>query len=252
MQTKQEVEQQLAAWEAQLPAGYAVTPENVNLLLEDIRTNEGGIFTVATLNRATTRVTKNPSWSWAPPEKTAEEIEFERLSALNPAAARWFQNQNILVKETRGLAALIAELQGRQVSNETIFQAIGRLQHRPGCPLKFVPGKAHEGGYGKHSGATFVDDKANPEFINGRRNHAYVPPGSKPDGARALDTTEQAWKELAGKLLGSGSTHSENARIQTAFNSAVSSATGWRNIYESTKQVTDGIKKSRMTSGNVR
>jgi hypothetical protein len=78
--------------------------------------------------------------------KSAARLEAEKAAQENSTIAQkfadWFDNQSVIVREGEdgylNFAQLLRELRGREVTTDTIFQAMGRISYRPGRQLAYV------------------------------------------------------------------------------------------------------------------
>ena len=146
--------------------------------------------------------------------KSVARLEAEKAarenSTISQKFADWFDNQSVIVREGEdgylNFAQLLRELRGREVTTDTIFQAMGRISYRPGRQLVYITKRKQlddpnykPGRFIEPSEPLWKQDRDRREREAAEKNQA-----SKPQ----LSADELRWKQMADEKLGCYRCHS--------------------------------------------
>ena len=144
-------------------------------------------------------------------------VRIKTNSTISQKSGDWFDNQNILVREGDAgflnFLRLIRELRGRDVTTDTIFQAMGRISHRPGRPLAYVQKKRKQIDPSYKPGQFLSDYNKTSVDYEHERQAAYA---HKQESASARNSREEAAAKSEAESL-RGWSHSENDQLGKIF-----------------------------------
>jgi hypothetical protein len=192
-----------------------------------------GEYLLVTWGVEVNETTLNAAWAQLKDQLevlTPARVRYDQVGRQDLKAAtelyNWYVGrQNILVKDgdaaLENMTKLLLELRGREITPESIHEAIGRVGHRQG--LHYTP-TAPQRDPRRHEddGKGFMPkEPAKPEYFGGKLNHARVPqqPAAQPE----RDAAPDVWETLAENLR--GATHSEDAALKSI------NGTSWRETY---------------------
>jgi hypothetical protein len=175
------------------------------------------------------------------------EWQYKQIADQDPARAQalsnWFHTpgNTSLVKDGeqqfQNQSALLSELRGREITPRTIQDAIGRASFKRG--LHFVYQSTFRPG--RHSGSDSSwmkkdDVNLSPlEKVRRAREAADNAAGRTSTPTQVLDSSEQAWKDLATSKLRNGKSHSQNDELQRIYDQG---RTGrWRRVNDEMGQI---------------
>jgi hypothetical protein len=154
--------------------------------------------------------------------KSAARLEAEKAarenSTISQKFADWFDAQNLIVKEGEdgflNFAQLLRELRGRDVTTDTIFQAMGRISYRPGRPLVYVTKKRKDVDPNYKPGRFIDDFNKTPVDYEHERQAAYA---DKQESASTISKREQGAAKSEAESIRSGYSHAEDDQISRLF-----------------------------------
>jgi hypothetical protein len=184
--------------------------------------------------------------------KSAMYRKAEALSSkLNPDEVAAYQawanhpSQKLLILDhseegVQNLSALLGWLRGNQVSGHSLDLALGNCIHNSRDRIHFRPQPKQERPYGpggklNHAfGQTEEPKKAaavgvqQQEYVNGRKNHAYTPPGeaAKKVAAQPVDS----WQEIIDLHMKEWVTPSQQVKLQNELNAGLAAGRSRRDI----------------------
>ena len=192
---------------------------NGNLVLQYFQANPTVPVTVANIYGY---IEKNKAqFIW----RTQAQMEYDKLERENPAAAtavaNWLTTQgrvegqlvNVGDQGFENASLLLVELRGRNVNPTTIYQAIGRLNHRVGRNLHFVPKPSKQVEPGYKPGRFIEDANISPGEYARRTRIALE---EKRESPATISKREQAAAMSEAESL-RGWSHSENAQLSRIF-----------------------------------
>lgn len=125
--------------------------------------------------------------------------------------------QNLIVKQGddgyRNFAQLLRELRGRDVTTDTIFQAMGRISYRPGRQLAYVQKERKQVDPSYRPGIFIEDANVTPAEHQRRLRAAQTEEQESP---ATLSTREQVAAKSEAESL-RGWSHSENDQLSKIF-----------------------------------
>jgi hypothetical protein len=154
--------------------------------------------------------------------KSAARLEAEKAAQENPTIAQkfadWFDNQNVIVREGEdgylNFAQLLRELRGREVTTDTIFQAMGRISYRPGRQLAYIQKERKQVDPSYKPGQFLSDYNVTPGEHQ-RRLRASRTQENESQAAR--HSRDQAAAQHEAEKLRSGYSHAEDAQVSKLF-----------------------------------
>jgi hypothetical protein len=224
---------------------------NANLVRDYFTKTWGEVITPETLEKAFSHLRPHLKF------KSKAQLEFEKLAGQEPDRTsqldQWLQAQggkpgqlvnSLYTDETyENLTLLLTTLRGYEITPPRIRDAENRIQSKPGRKLHYVPTPRREMGTiteaaRNDDGSPFLgsDLVKNPDGsyrsktpAEQRRDREAAERAQSQTQTPALDTSEQAWKNMADALLSDG-THSQQARVRDVYDRE--QGNGWRRIYE--------------------
>jgi hypothetical protein len=154
--------------------------------------------------------------------KSAARLEAEKAarenSTISQKFSEWFDAQNIIVKDATdqgylNFAQLLRELRGREVTTDTIFQAMGRISYRPGRQLAYVQKKGKQVDPSYRPGQFITDYNVTPGEHQRRLRASRTQEQESPAARHSRD---QAAAQSEAESL-RGWSHSENAQLSRIF-----------------------------------
>ena len=119
--------------------------------------------------------------------------------------------------------------------------------------LRWVENTTRPERYGRHQdddpnrkpGQLFSEEPNSRLYVNGRKNHALDPEYQKKPAPPTLDASEASWKRMADAKLGTGGTHSGNAALQEAYDTALATTSSYRQVFEAVSKVSKRLQLIR-------
>ena len=179
--------------------------------------------------------------------KRADELA-SKLSPEEQATYKaWAARQKMLIgidgsnEGYQNVLSLLGWMRGNVVTAHSLDLALGNIINNPqvGQRIHFKPQPKQDRAYGpggllNHAfGQTEEPKKAaatgQPEYIGGRKNHAYTPPE---DAAKKVATqaAPDAWKEICQLHLKEWVTQGQRAKLEGEYNAGIASGKSWRDI----------------------
>jgi hypothetical protein len=194
--------------------------------------------------------------------KKADELA-RNLSPEEQATYRaWANGQKLLIgidgsnEGYQNVKSLLEWMRGNAVTSRSLDLALGNIINNPqvGQRIHFKPQPKAERPYGpggklNHAfGKTEEPPKAatqgQPEYIGGRKNHAYTPPE---DAAKKVATqaAPDAWKQICELHLKEWVTPGQRAKLEAEYNAGIASGKSWREIGAALGQIVRGWQRGR-------
>jgi hypothetical protein len=144
--------------------------------------------------------------------KPAARLEAEKAarenSTISQKFADWFDNQSVIVKQGDdgflNFAQLLRELRGREVTTDTIFQAMGRISYRPGRQLAYVQKERKQVDPSYKPGQFLSDCNKTPVDYEHERQAAFA---GKKESQATTSKREQAAAKSEAESIRSGYSH---------------------------------------------
>jgi hypothetical protein len=206
-------------------------------------------ITQATLNAAVQQLRGQLAW------RSAAEREFDTIvGQLSPSeksvVTTWLQHQKQLVLDgdpgLENFSIIVGWLRARnypiseQNLNTALTNAINGGQRQ--LHWKQTPATpAHEGGYGRHSGAKFnaKPDDGDRRFINGRFNHSY---NEKLAAEVPKKTQDSYWQVKCEELR--GVTHGQSEQIRRLYVTRQDGSIDYESTYAKRVAIVEGRRSS--------
>jgi len=207
-----------------------------------------------------------PGLKWLTPA----ELEYHRVAAENPVAARqveaWLNTQgkpgqlvNSGDAAFENLSLLLGTLQGYEISSPRIQDAIDRIQNRPGRQLRRVPqprrtepvstaAKADDSDSTNWLGRDMVknaDGSFRSKTPAEQRRDMEAAERAKAQPATPATHTETAWETLCNQLRDYGTHHSQRAAMRETYDRGIANGKSWREIYVEMNQLRKQYEFSR-------
>ena len=164
--------------------------------------------------------------------KISRQEDPARVKALSD----WFENQQIIVKDDdlgfQNATALLLELRGRDITQRSIQEAVGRVGHRNG--LHYVPVKRRPDPrqHTLRPGESFMSKS---ETNLSARDHARKAEArGETTPAPAKPAEKDTWQEICERMLRHG-THGCQAAMAEAFNRRGDKS--WRQLYSDLEKI---------------
>lgn len=132
------------------------------------------------------------------------------------------------------------------LSNITNNIQFGRIHFKPQprADRAYGPGGKLNHAFGqKEEPKPKAATQGQPEYVNGRKNHAYVPPenAAKKVAVQAPD----AWKEICQLHLKEWVTPGQRVKLESEYNAGIASGKSWREIGAALGQIVKGWERGR-------
>ena len=192
--------------------------------------------------------------------KRADELA-SKLSPEEQATYKaWVKRQKLLIgldgseEGYQNVATLLGWFRGNPVTSHNLDLALGnvinnakfgRIYFHPQPRQQdrsVVQGRPNHA-FGQEEPKPKAPTTGLPEYVNGRKNHAYVPPeeAAKKVAAQAPD----AWQEICQLYLKKWVTPGQRAKLEAEYNAGIASGKSWREIGTALGQIVKGWERGR-------
>jgi hypothetical protein len=234
--------------------------KNADILCNPIINRDSDI-TFAALSASFAEV-KGQLQMQSPTYKKADDLARKLSSAEIDAYKVWVKGQKLLIgldgseEGYTNVASLLGWMRGNPVTSHNLDLALGNIINNPQFGrIHFKPQPKQARPYGpggklNHAfGKTEEPKKAaavgvqQQEYVNGRKNHAYVPPeeAAKKVAVEAPD----AWQEICQLHLKEWVTQGQRAKLEAEYNSGIASGKSWREIDAALGEIVKGWERGR-------
>jgi hypothetical protein len=194
--------------------------------------------------------------------KKADDLARKLSPAEIDAYKVWIKRQKLLIgldgseEGYTNVASLLGWMRGNPVTSHNLDLALGNIINNPQfgrIHFKPQPKQARPYGPGGKLNHAFGQEEPKPkaaavgiqqqEYVNGRKNHAYVPPeeAAKKVAIQAPD----AWQEICQLHLKEWVTQGQRAKLEGEYNAGIASGKSWREIGVALGEIVKGWKRGR-------
>jgi len=184
----------------------------------------------------------------SPTYQKADDLARKLSPAEIDAYKVWVKRQKLLIgldgseEGYTNVASLLGWMRGNPVTGHNLDLALGNIINNPQFGrIHFKPQPKQDRPYGpggKLNHAFGKTEEPKPkaaaagvqqqEYVNGRKNHAYVPPeeAAKKVAVQAPD----AWQEICQLHLKEWVTQGQRAKLEAEYNAGIAAGRSWRDI----------------------
>ena len=199
----------------------------------------------------------------SPTYKKADELAGKLSPEEIAAYQAWAKNQKLLIgldgseEGYQNVQSLLSWMRGNLVTSHSLDLALGNIINNPqfGQRIHFKPQPKQDRPYGPGGKLNHAFGQEEPkrkaaavgvqqqEYVNGRKNHAYVPPeeAAKKVAVQAPD----AWQEICQLHLKEWVTPGQRAKLEAEYNSGIATGKSWRDIGAALGQIVKGWERGR-------
>jgi hypothetical protein len=192
--------------------------------------------------------------------KRADELASKLSPAEQATYKAWAARQEMLIgldgseEGYQNAKSLLGWMRGNPVtdhnldldlSNITNNIQFGRIHFKPqpkaGRP--YGPGGKRNHAFGQveePKAKAAVTDQ--PEYVNGRKNHAYTPPEN---AAKKPGEAPDAWQQICQMHLKEWVTQGQRAKLEAEYNARIATGKSWREIGTALGQIVKGWERGR-------
>ena len=206
--------------QAGLDVDHEGAAHNANLILDHFQKHPTLPVTLDSIYRFVEANKQQHIW------RNPAQQEYDRIARENPPAAAavttWLATQgkvegqlvNVGDEAFENASLLLTELRGRDVNLTTIYQAIGRLNHRVGRKLHFVPKPSKQVDPSYRPGRFIEDYNKTPIDYEHERRAAFA---DKQESQATISKREQTAAKHEAEKLRSGYSHAEDEQVSKLF-----------------------------------
>jgi hypothetical protein len=192
--------------------------------------------------------------------KKADELARKLSPAEIDAYKVWVKGQKLLIgldgseEGYTNVASLLGWMRGNPVTSHNLDLALGNIinnpqfgriyfKPQPKQARPYGPGGKLNHAFGQKEEPKKVAAQGQSEYVNGRKNHAYTPPG---EAARKVAVqAPDAWKEICQLYLKQWITPGQRAKLEAEYNAGIASGKSWRDIGAALGQIVKGWERGR-------
>ncbi len=130
------------------------------------------------------------------------------------------------------------------LSNITNNIQFGRIHFKPQPKAErpYGPGGKLNHAFGRKEEPKKVAAQGRPEYVNGRKNHAYVPPENT---AKKPAEAPDAWQQICQLHLKQWVTPGQRAKLEAEYNAGIATGKSWQEIGAALGLIVRGWERGR-------
>jgi hypothetical protein len=197
----------------------------------------------------------------SPTYKKADDLARKLSPAEIDAYKVWVKGQKLLIgldgseEGYTNVASLLGWMRGNPVTSHNLDLALGNIINNPQFGrIFFKPQPKQDRPYGPGGKLNHAFGKTDepkpkaaatgqPEYVNGRKNHAYTPPenAAKKVAVQAPD----AWQQICQLHLKQWITQGQRAKLEAEYYAGIATGKSWREIGTALGQIVKGWQRGR-------
>jgi len=191
--------------------------------------------------------------------KKADELA-SKLSPVEQATYNaWAARQKMLIgldgseEGYQNVKSLLGWMRGNPVTDHNLDLALsnitnniqfGRIHFKPQprADRAYGPGGKLNHAFGQKEEPKKVAAQGQPEYVNGRKNHAYTPPEN---AAKKPAEAPDAWHQICKLHLKEWVTPGQRDKLQAEYDAGIATGKSWREIGAALGQIVKGWERGR-------